>query len=91
MITKQLHAAVVSLDKVGTLPDETYGDFLFSIMKCRNEDLKPVFQHLLTHKRIDQFPSNSLNAISYYGSSTSEPTISQSIFYIMTPMSIKIL
>ncbi len=25
-ITKQLHAAVVSLDEVGALPDETYGD-----------------------------------------------------------------
>ncbi len=28
VITKQLHATVVSLEKVGTLPDETYGDIL---------------------------------------------------------------
>ena len=28
VITKQLHATVVSLDEVGTLPDEPYGDIL---------------------------------------------------------------
>ncbi len=28
VITKQLHAAVVSLDEVGALPDETYEDIL---------------------------------------------------------------
>ncbi len=28
VITKQLHAAVVSLDEVGALPDESYGDIL---------------------------------------------------------------
>ncbi len=28
VITKQLHAAVVSLDEVGALPIETYGDIL---------------------------------------------------------------
>ncbi len=33
MITKQLHAAVVSLGEVGTLPDETYRDILCGFTK----------------------------------------------------------
>ena len=57
IITKQLHAAVVSLDEVGTLPDETYGDILQGFTKCSNEDFKTVFQHLLTQERIDHFSS----------------------------------
>ncbi len=28
-ITKQLHDTVISLDEIGTLPDEIYGDILF--------------------------------------------------------------
>ncbi len=45
--TKQLHAAMVSLDEVGALPDETYGNVLQGFTKCSNEDFKAVFQHLL--------------------------------------------
>ncbi len=36
VITKQLHAAVVSLNEVGMLPDETYGDSLCGLTKCTN-------------------------------------------------------
>ncbi len=42
VITKQLHATVVSLDEVGALPDETYGDILNGFTKCSNEDFKAV-------------------------------------------------
>ncbi len=41
-------AAVVSLYEVGALPDETYGDILHGYTKCRNEDFKAVFQHLVS-------------------------------------------
>ncbi len=33
MISKQLHVTVVSLDEVGTLPDETFGDILLGLTK----------------------------------------------------------
>ncbi len=77
VITKQLHAAVVSLDEVGALPDETYGDILRGFTKCSNEDFKAVFQHLLTQERIDHFSSRSPIATSSYGSPSSEPTIAK--------------
>ncbi len=77
VITKQLHAAVVSLDEVGALPDETYGDILQGFTKCSNEDFKAVFQHLLTQERIDHFSSRSPIATSSYGSPSSEPTVAK--------------
>ncbi len=40
IITKQLHAAVVSLDEVAILPDETYGVILHDITKYSNEDFE---------------------------------------------------
>ncbi len=43
VITKQLHVAMVGLDEVGALPDETQGDILPSSTKCSNEDFKAVF------------------------------------------------
>ncbi len=76
MITKQFHATVVSMDEVGALPDETYGDILHSFSKCSNEDFKAVLQHLLTQERIDYFSSNTMITISFHGSSSFEPTIS---------------
>ncbi len=72
-----MHATVVSLDEVGTLPDETYGDILRGFIKCSNEDFKAVFQHLLTQKRIDHFSSRSPIATSSYGPSSSERTIAK--------------
>ncbi len=72
VITKQLHATVVSLDEVGT-----YGDILRGFTKCSNEDFKAVFQHLLTQERIDHFFSRSSIATSSYGSPSSEPTIAK--------------
>ncbi len=48
VITKQLHATVVSRDEVGALPDETYGGIVQGFTKCSNEDFNAVFQHLLT-------------------------------------------
>ncbi len=77
VITKQLNAAVVSLDEVGALPDETYGDILRGFTNCSNEDFKAVFQHLLTQDRIDHFSLFSPIATSFYGSPSSEPTISK--------------
>ncbi len=50
VITKQLHATVISLNEVVALPDETYGDSLWGFTKCSNEDFKAVFQHCLTQK-----------------------------------------
>ncbi len=50
MITKKLHAAVVSLDQVVTLPDETYYDILHGFTKSSNNDFKAVFQHLLSQR-----------------------------------------
>ncbi len=44
MITKQLNAAVVSLDKAGALPNKTYGDILRGFIKCSDEDFKAIFQ-----------------------------------------------
>ncbi len=44
VITKQLHAAAVSLDKVGNLPDDAYQDILCAFIKCSNEDFNTVFQ-----------------------------------------------
>ncbi len=77
MITKKLHAAVVSLDEVGTLHNENYGDILQGFTKCSNEDFKAVFQHLLTQERIDHFFLHTLIATSSYGSSCSDPTIAK--------------
>ncbi len=77
MITKQWHAAVVSLDNVGALPDDTYGDILCDFTKCSNEGFKAVFQNLLTHERIDYLSSGSFNATPSYGSSSSELTIAK--------------
>ncbi len=68
VITKQLHAAVVSLDELGTLPDETCGDILQGFAKYSNEDFKAVFQHLLTQERIDNFSLHSPISTSSYGS-----------------------
>ncbi len=51
VITKQLHVAVVSLDDVGALSDETYGDILQAFTKCSNDKFKAVFQPLLTQER----------------------------------------
>ncbi len=59
IINKQLHAAVVSQNKSGTFPDETYGDILHGFTKWINEDFKAVFQHLLTQERIEKFSSCS--------------------------------
>ncbi len=42
---------MVSLDKVGALPDDTYGDILCDFTKCSNEGFKAVFQNLLTIMR----------------------------------------
>ncbi len=55
VITKKLHAPVVSLDKVGTLPDETYGNILQGFTKCSIEDFHSAFQNFLTQERIDHF------------------------------------
>ncbi len=38
VITKQFHSPVVSLDEVGAMPDETYGDILQGFIKCSKED-----------------------------------------------------
>ncbi len=72
VISKQLHAAVVSLDQV-----ETYGDLLHSFTKCSNEDFKAVFQHFLTQERIDHFSSLIPITTSFHGYSPSEPTIAK--------------
>ncbi len=48
IITEQLHAAVISLDNIGALPGEAYGDILWGFTKCSNEDFKAIFQPLLT-------------------------------------------
>ncbi len=55
MITKQLHTTVVSLNEVGALPDETYGDIHHGFTKFSNNDFMAIFQHLLTQLRIDHF------------------------------------
>ncbi len=73
-ITKQLHAAMVSLNEVDALPDETYGNILCGFTKCIIKDFKVVFQHLLTWERFDLFSSCSLITISFHGSSSSELT-----------------
>ncbi len=78
MITKQLNAAVVSLDKAGALPNKTYGDILRGFIKCSDEDFKAIFQHLLTQERIDHFFSCTIITTSFHGSpSSSEPTIAK--------------
>ncbi len=53
-ITKQFHAAMVSLDEVYTLPDEIY-DVLHSLTKYSNDNIKAIFQHLLSQKKINHF------------------------------------
>ncbi len=40
VITKQLHATVVSLDEVGALPDENPVEIFFEFTQCSNEDSK---------------------------------------------------
>ncbi len=67
VITKQLHAAMISLDEVGALPDETYGDILCGFTECSNEDFKTVFQHLLTQERIDHFSSHTTITTFFHG------------------------
>ncbi len=74
-ITKQFHTAVISLDKVGALPDETFGHILCDFIKYSNEDFNRVFQHLPTQERSDYSSSSSPIVTSSYGSSSSEPTI----------------
>ncbi len=75
IITKQLHAAVVSLHEVGALPDETNWNIPWGFTKCSSEDFKAVFQHVLTQE--DHFSSLSPIATSSYGSPYSEPTIAK--------------
>ncbi len=77
MITNQLHATVVSLDEVGALPDENYGDIHCDLTKCSNEDFKTVFWHLLTQESIDNFSSCTLITTSFHGSSSSKTTIAK--------------
>ncbi len=72
MITKKIHAAVVSL-----VSDETYGDILHGFTKCSNKDFKEVFQHLLTQEGIDHFSSSTPITTSFHGSSISEPAIAK--------------
>ncbi len=79
VVTKQLHATVVSLDEAGALPDETYGNILQGFTKCSNEDFKAVFQHHLAQVRTNHFfdLSNCIIILWSYGSPSSEPTISK--------------
>ncbi len=54
-IAKKLHTPVISLDEVGALSDETYGDFLCGFTWCSNEDFRVDFQHHVTQNWIDDF------------------------------------
>ncbi len=47
-ITKQFLVAIVCLDEFWALPDKAYGDVVYCIKNCSNEDVKAVFQYLLT-------------------------------------------
>ncbi len=57
--TKQLCAPMVSLDDIGALPDETYGDILQGFAKRSNENFKAVNQHLPIQKGIDHLSLHS--------------------------------
>ncbi len=72
-----VHAVVNSLDEVGTVPDETFGDILCGFTKCSKEDLKTAFQHLLTQEGIDCFSSCTLITAPFIDFSSSEPTIAK--------------